>query len=287
MKLTKTQFLIFGLAIWVLLAIFGAVMHRVQLPFDTIYSTTSNNNIVHHNVGDLNFGSIHMILALIYWPGWIVYFILLLTNLYGDGNLIDDYICSNSEQKINSKSLSFKPLVIWVCVIFICLWAYSFIDTNGKKAVDVYNQSVQYHNEYTQKVQEKLGFYDKMWNIYIQKQKITGLNKDVFVEVTKIIMENRKDGEKVMWKWVQENQQIPYDQFTKFYEDLTIFVASQREAYFGIEKDCQLIANKNNTLLEVFPNNLYNKLLGCQKINFEYGFLSEKTTATFKNKVEQ
>jgi len=90
-----------------------------------------------------------------------------------------------------------------------------------------------------------------------------------------------------MWKWVQENQQIPYEQFTKFYEDLTIFVASQREAYFGIEKDCQLIANNNNTLLEVFPNNLYNKLLGCQKINFEYGFLSEKTTATFKTKIEQ
>jgi len=167
-KLTKTQFLIFGLAIWVLLAIFGAVMHRVQLPFDTIYSTASNNNTFDHNVGDLNFGSIHMILELIYWPGWITYCILLLTNLYGYGKLLDDYICSRSES--DAKTLSVKPLVIWVCVIFICLSTYSFIDTNGKKAVNVYNLSVQYHNAYTQKVQEKLGFYDKMWNIYIQKK---------------------------------------------------------------------------------------------------------------------
>jgi hypothetical protein len=135
-------------------------------------------------------------------------------------------------------------------------------------------------------VEEKAGFYDKLWKTYLQKDKITNINKETFLQVTKIIMENRADGEKVTWKWVQENQQIPYEEFTKFYADLSNFITSQREGYFNIEKECQLIANKNNTLLDTFPNNIYNKFLGCERIKFEYGFLSDSTVAVFKSKKE-
>ena len=104
--------------------------------------------------------------------------------------------------------------------------------------------------------------------------------------VTKIIMENRKDGEKITWKWVQENQQIPYDEFTTFYADLSDFITKQREGYFKIEQVCQEIANKNNTLLDTFPNNIYNKVVGCDRIHFEYGFLSDSTENVFKSKKE-
>ena len=99
-------------------------------------------------------------------------------------------------------------------------------------------------------------------------------------------MENRKDGQNVTWKWLQENQQIPYDEFTKFYSDLSVFITTQREGYFNIEKECQVIANRNNTLLDTFPNNIYNKVLKLNKIKFEYGFLSDSTNNVFKNKVE-
>ena len=91
---------------------------------------------------------------------------------------------------------------------------------------------------------------------------------------------------KALKKFVQENQQIPYEEFTKFYADLSNFITSQREGYFNIEKECQLISNKNNTLLDTFPNNLYNKVLGCEKIKFEYGFTSDSTQAVFTSKRE-
>lgn len=150
----------------------------------------------------------------------------------------------------------------------------------------MYNSSKKYHNTYTQKIQEKIGFYDKLWKTYLQKDKITNVNKETFLLVTQIIMENRRDGEKVTWKWVQENQQIPYDEFTKFYADLSDFITSQREGYFNIEKECQTIANRNNTMLDTFPNNVYNKIIKLERINFQYGFLSDSTINVFESKKE-
>jgi len=131
--------------------------------------------------------------------------------------------------------------------------------------------------------QEKAGFYDKLWKTFLAKEKITNINKETFLLVTKVIMENRSDGEKITWKWVQENQKIPYEEFTLFYADLSDFITTQREGYFKIEQVCQEIANKNNTLLDTFPNNIYNKILNCQKINFQYGFLSDSTVNVFKS----
>ncbi len=99
-------------------------------------------------------------------------------------------------------------------------------------------------------------------------------------------MENRRDGQNVSWKWLHENQQIPYEEFTMFYKDLSVFIAEQRKEYFDIEKTCQQIANQNNTLLDTFPNNIYNRYLHQEKIVFEYGFLSDSTNNVFKSKVE-
>ena len=119
-----------------------------------------------------------------------------------------------------------------------------------------------------------MGFYDKLWKVYLQKNQIAEINKEAFIEVTKLIMQGRADGDKVAWKWVQENQQIPYEQFSKFYTDLSSFVFFQREAYFNIEKECMNIANQNNTMLDTFPNNIYNKVLKCKRIDFKYCYKS-------------
>lgn len=53
-----------------------------------------------------------------------------------------------------------------------------------------------------------------------------------------IHMEGRHDGAQVTWKWLQENQNIPYSEFTKFYGDLSGFVNGQREEYYKLEEAC-------------------------------------------------
>lgn len=176
----------------------------------------------------------------------------------------------------------FKRIFILILIVSI-VSSISYVYHRNKT---IYNTSKVYHNKYKQKVQEKQGFYDKLWKTYLQKEKVSTLNKDVFIQVSKIIMDGRKDGQNTAWKWVQENQSIPFEEFTSFYKDLSSFIEKQREEYFSLEKQAQLIAYQNNILLDTIPNNIYNKFLNCKHIDFEYGFLSDSTKTVFKNKEE-
>ena len=139
---------------------------------------------------------------------------------------------------------------------------------------------------YVQKSQEKEGFYDKLYKSYVQKFDIASVNKDVFIEVSKIIMENRRDGGQLAWKWVRETQQVPYEEFTSFYKDLSSYIETQRDEYFKIEKECQVLAKNFNVNITKVPNVFYAKLLGVEKIEFQYGFLSDHTNTVFKSKIE-
>lgn len=179
----------------------------------------------------------------------------------------------------------------WVNIVVICIAAilitcisgYEFL---GAPMSTVYNKSVTYHNQFGQKTTEKKGFYDKLWKTFIQKEQIRDLNKETFITIAKIQMENRKDGQNITWKWVQENSPIPYAEFTKFYSDLSAFIETQRNEYYALEKECQTIATANNMLIDTFPNNIYNKFLGREHINFSYGFLSDSTNKVFESKME-
>lgn len=281
-KFTNLQFWLIGIVFFTVLAIVGAFMHNWQFPYDYMQGS------------ELKFGSVHIIIATLFWIVWLAGVVVFIANMVDtDYELFDNYLIERSgstttteeEHAITKKSI--KSLIGWVLGILVILMSFSFIKKHGTAMIDLYNTSVAYHNAYDQKAQEKEGFADKMWSTYLQKDKITGISKDVFLEVTKIIMENRRDGANVTWKWLQENQQIPYSEFTKFYEDLSSFIATQREGYFGIEKQCQEISQANNAMLETFPNNLYNKILKIKRIEFKYGFLSEKTVATFKTGIEK
>jgi hypothetical protein len=214
----------------------------------------------------------------------------LLSEIDSDGFLSFLYKKEDRDQDEEKEKFNlnwnWKKIIKYGILIIIVIYLFGFIKNISKDNIKLYNTSKEYHNAYIQKIQEKMGFYDKLWKTYLQKDKITNINKETFILVTQIIMENRRDGEKLTWKWIQENQQIPYSEFTKFYADLSNFITSQREGYFNIEKECQTIANRNNTMLDTFPNNVYNKILKLERINFQYGFLSDSTINIFKSKKE-
>jgi len=264
---TKKQFTVAWITIFIISCIIFSFSWYVSFPYDYV----SEN---YRGLPELKFGVPHIIFNIIYLIVEIVaaaYFLAVLDNKKYKPVEINIPI-----MKINYK---YFWLIVPIALVVICLNFYS-------SAKFIYNKSVIYHNTYNQKVEEKLGFYDKLWKTYLQKEKITNLNKETFIQVTSLIMENRKDGSNLAWKWVHENQNIPYEEFTVFYRDLSTFIESQREQYFNIEKECQKIANQNNTLLDTLPNNLYNKVIDCKHIKFEYGFLSDSTNSVFKSKVE-
>lgn len=156
----------------------------------------------------------------------------------------------------------------------------------GGEMKGIYNQSVTYYKEYDQKTQELHVFYDNMWKTSIQKMNILNLSKETCLELTRTIFENRRDGANVAWKWLQENQPVPYNEFTKFYSNLSDFIETKRNDYTAIEIERQQIAQAHNILISTFPNNLYNGLLNRKPIVYEYGFLSDSTNSVFSSKRE-
>ena len=45
----------------------------------------------------------------------------------------------------------------------------------------MYNTNKNYFNTYQQKIEEKAGFYDKLWKTYLQKEKITNCIESLYV----------------------------------------------------------------------------------------------------------
>lgn len=269
-KLTPTKLVFYIIAAVCISMILFTLFLELKIPYDYIEENK------------LRLGALHITLNII----WI---------LLTAGLAIWGFACCDSSESFspfyrNKDEVEYEfklftmkkgKIIFWSVFILAIVVLYNVIKPAINDSVVIYNKSVQYQNLYQQKNDEKLGFYDKLWKVYLQKNQIAELNKDVFIEVTKIIMQGRADGNQVAWKWVQENQQIPYTEFTKFYSDLSEFVFSQREAYFNIEKECMLIANQNNTMLDTFPNNIYNKILKCERIKFKYSFTSKKSKEVF------
>jgi uncharacterized membrane protein len=244
----------------------------------------------------LRYGALHAIFNIVWISGIAILLVVLIGDITDDQSFFDsysDWVDEMEDRKeednlnVNSKNKFSISKIVWIIVgvlfVVLSLKTGKIVYSDTK---NIYNTHIIYKNNYIQKLQERELFYDKMWKTYLQKDKIAFINKETFIEVTKIIMENRADGKNLMWKWNKENQNIPYEKFTEFYEDLSNFVTSQREEYFKIEKECQIIANRNNILLDTFPNNLYNRVLKLEPIEFQYGFISDSTVNVFKNRRE-
>lgn len=182
------------------------------------------------------------------------------------------------EREIKLKIPRYKiviPIVIIVLILGIFKPAIPMIK--------IYNTNIWYTNKLERVMQERKMFYDKMWKTYLTKNDICQVNRETFIEVTKIIMNGRADGQNVSWKFVKENQNIPYNEFTTFYKDLSEFVTEQRESYYQLENEAMKIVQEQNGMLDSFPNNMYNKILGIQKLYYTSGFTSERTEEVFRN----
>lgn len=113
--------------------------------------------------------------------------------------------------------------------------------------------------------------WEGYYNIFIDKSKNTEINKETFIEVTNIIMSARKDGQNLAWKWNQENQNIPFEEFTYFYKELSSFISERYFDNMKIEQEKQEIVEQHNLMLNTFPNNIYNKVLNVELLKYTKG----------------
>ena len=146
----------------------------------------------------------------------------------------------------------------------------------------LYNETKKLSLSYTSIVQEQVSNYDGYYNTYINQQANANINKEIFILVTDIIMSNRRDGQNVAWKWIQENQQIPYEEFTIFYKQLSAFITERYADNMRIEREKQNIVQQHNLLLVTYPNNIINRFLNINQLVYKPGYISNFTKQRFK-----
>ena len=173
-----------------------------------------------------------------------------------------------------------KQLKIVIGLI-ILLFVYSFCKMIYTTTTTFYNTEKSYQLEYTQIEQDQLTTFDNNWLIFKDKSNIANLNKETFIKVTEIIMSNRKDGQNVAWKWLHENQNIDYNEFTKFYSDLSNFTQERYKENISLERNKQKIAKLHNFLIQTFPGVIYNHFFKFKKLEYKEGFVTQETKTLF------
>lgn len=168
---------------------------------------------------------------------------------------------------------TFKYQITIVVLVVVIALTY-----NGYKSLKSFNnQNIEFVNDWKQLQNKRDSFYDMLWNTFDTKSKIGGMSKESFIDITKIIMENRKDGVNVTWKWLQENQNIDYNEYTKFYVDLSNYIETKREQIYQIDLEVQKLVKNQNNFIMTWPNKFINKwFFNFEPLNFNK-FKNEKT----------
>lgn len=168
-----------------------------------------------------------------------------------------------------------------IIALIVVLFVYSFSKMLYVNVTTFYNTEKSYQLNYAQLEQNQITTFDNNFLIFEEKYGIADINKETFVKVTEIIMSSRKDGQNVAWKWMHENQQIDYNEFTKFYTDLSNFTAERYKENNSIERQKQEIAKMHNFLISTFPGIIYNYFFKFEKLQYKEGFISNETKALF------
>lgn len=172
-----------------------------------------------------------------------------------------------------------KKLIVTLSVIAIlAILVLSLIGS----FVSFSNQEIDLRNRFTQKMEERTAFYDKMWKTLSQKSQIALKNDSSFARNVDAIMSGRKDSEGVFMKWIQEsNPNSNYDQVSVLYQDLSRSVEGERDGFFIQEKMIQGIVLEHSNLIGKFPGSLWNSFLDREKLVYK-PITSDRTDEVIK-----
>lgn len=148
---------------------------------------------------------------------------------------------------------------------------------------NLYNGSLNYTTEYKRLCQGQVTTFDGYYLEYIDQKENASVNKEIFIEVSNIIMQNKKDGEQLAWKWVRETYNIPFEEFTIFYKNLSNFIAERYASMRDFEAKKQAVVKDHNYMINSFPNNVMNYFVGRDELEYSPGFVTDTTKNLFKS----
>jgi hypothetical protein len=132
------------------------------------------------------------------------------------------------------------------------------------------NSENRLRNKFNAEMKNRTAFYDKMYKTISQKSQIAVRNDSSFKDNIHMIMDARKDGEQVFFKWIQEsNPNANFSEVSVLYKDLSRAVEAERQAFFIREETLSDIVNQHDNLLTVYPGAFYNIFLGRSSLDYK------------------
>lgn len=173
-----------------------------------------------------------------------------------------------------------KNFIIGSIILIVCLalLAVPFITFS--------NQEVNLRTKFESVELSRVSFYDNMQKTISMKTQVAVKNDDSFKENIAAIMEGRKDGEQVMWKWVKEvNPNANFSEVSKLYQELSLTIDSKRTEFVARETLLADIRREHDYLLKSFPNSLINMFLGRKPLELKI-IQSDTTKEVFETGID-
>lgn len=161
--------------------------------------------------------------------------------------------------KVNVSSGLVWLAIVGVVLIFIISTYASFN-----------NKEQDLRTQFEMQMSNRMAFFDKMWKTIAQKGQIAVKNDSSFARNIAAIMDARKDGAQVTWKWIKEiNPNANYENVMALYADLSRTIESERNAFYERETTLSSIKQQHSKFLRSFPNNFYNIFMGRKELEYK------------------
>lgn len=158
---------------------------------------------------------------------------------------------------------------------FLVVVGFSVVGTG----INLYNQEVQLRNQIVAKQEENKSNFDNMWKKIKQSTNVSDKYKDGLKEVLAAYTDGRKkESSQLLMDWTKEA--IPtFD--SSIYKQLNNIIVSSRDDFTLNQKELIDLNRQHDVLLDKFPNNIYYRIMGINKINITV-VTSTKTDKAFE-----
>lgn len=159
-----------------------------------------------------------------------------------------------------------KGLIKALVIIGSLLLVFSFLIL---PCISASNKEVKLRNQFNQKKDERTSFHDKMRKILKGKAEVAVRNDSSFRKNIEVIMNNRKDGEQILMKWITEsNPNANFSEVSVIYQDVSRAIEAERNGFFVQEKMIQDIKLQHDNLLDEFPGFILFAILGREHLDY-------------------
>ena len=165
--------------------------------------------------------------------------------------------------------------------VFIAIFTFLVIIGMGiiGKGISLYNQEISLKNQIEAKQQENTANFDNMWKKIKQTAQVSDKYKDGLKEVLSSYTSGRKkESDQLLMDWTKEA--VPtFD--SSIYKQLMNIITASRDDFNLNQKELIDLSRQHDVLIETFPNNIYYRIMGVDKIDIKV-VTSTKTEKTFE-----